>query len=462
MIQTAMIQAVQNIKILFPHVFSILKIVGTTHSVSFETFNGFTYFIGLFITFFAGVFIILYLLLFSIFFIYIILYYLISKIDWIKNNTNKEFDLIENKIFIFYIIKYLFIIIFMAFLGLILKNIIPIELIYFGYYIFNSFHITLLWLGCMVFFYLYIYFVVIKKFSGVNYNIKNYVLLFIYRFLVFFILRAILYIVCPEEYTTLLSQGLISIFLFPNIILNILNKIWDIFDYIILVSPGITVAQAEGLSFQDYLDDKYTKDNPQRNPANYPRLMDIRGMPRLDRATNFTIEELFYRPSPNINIFLEEYTFFFARMARERHYLYPCELREVNFMCIDSNSPTVSMPVFIKFFGEPIYPLPHNFVAIQYMNGRREIFIYVGQRDVLNYIISEKVYTIKSSGSGNRENYTPLDLWHLNKKIYVDNLNGNGVLIGNSRGRIYDRDNRVAIYQEAFLREKYNLKCITD
>jgi len=307
-----MIQTWIKIKILFPRIFYILKIVGTTHSVSNETFNGFTYFIGILTTFFAGVFIILYLLLFSIFFIYIILYYLISKIDWIKNNTNKEFDLIENKKFIFYIINYLFFIIFMAFLGLILKNIIPIELIYFGYYIFNSFHMTLLWLGCMLFFYLYIYFVVIKKFSIVNCNIKNYVLLIIYRFLVFFILRAILYILCPEEYTIWLSQGLISIFLFPNIILNILNKISDIFEYIILLSPGITVVHAEGLSFQDYLDDKYTKDNPQRDPANYPRLVDIPRMPPLDRATNFTIEELFYRPSPNINFFLEEYTFFFC------------------------------------------------------------------------------------------------------------------------------------------------------
>jgi len=131
-------------------------------------------------------------------------------------------------------------------------------------------------------------------------------------------------------------------------------------------------------------------------------------------------------------------------------------------MCIGGNSPTVSMPVFIKFFGEPIYPLPPNYVAIQYINGRREIFIYVGQRDVLNYIISEKVYTIRWSGSNNRVNYTPSNLWHLNKKIYVNNLNGNSVLIGNSRGRIYDRDNKVAIYQEAFLREKYNLKCFTD
>jgi len=164
----------------------------------------------------------------------------------------------------------------------------------------------------MLFFYLYIYFVVIKKFSIVNCNIKNYVLLIIYRFLVFFILRAILYILCPEEYTIWLSQGLISIFLFPNIILNILNKISDIFEYIILLSPGITVVHAEGLSFQDYLDDKYTKDNPQRDPANYPRLVDIPRMPPLDRATNFTIEELFYRPSPNINFFLEEYTFFFC------------------------------------------------------------------------------------------------------------------------------------------------------
>jgi len=82
-------------------------------------------------------------------------------------------------------------------------------------------------------------------------------------------------------------------------------------------------------------------------------------------------------------------------MSQERYHLYPCELREVNFMCIGGNSPTVSMPVFIKFFGEPIYPLPPNYVAIQYINGRREIFIYVGQRDVLNYIISEKVYTIR-------------------------------------------------------------------
>ena len=178
-------QATKIDRILYPRVFSILKIVGTTHSVSNETFYGFTYFIGLFTTIFVGVFIVIYLLLFSIFFIYIVLYYLISKIDWIKNKTNKEFDLIENKKFIFYIIKYLFIIIFMAFLGLILNNIIPMELIYFGYYIFKSFHMTLYWLSSMLLFYSYIYFFVLKKFSGINWNIKIYVLLFIYRFLVF-------------------------------------------------------------------------------------------------------------------------------------------------------------------------------------------------------------------------------------------------------------------------------------
>ena len=87
-----MLQAATIYRILYPRIFSILKIVGTTHSVSNETFYGFTYFIGFFTTLFAGVFIVIYLLLFSIFFIYIILYYLISKIDWIKNKTNKEFD----------------------------------------------------------------------------------------------------------------------------------------------------------------------------------------------------------------------------------------------------------------------------------------------------------------------------------------------------------------------------------
>lgn len=457
-----MLQAATIYRILYPRIFSILKIVGTTHSVSNETFYGFTYFIGFFTTLFAGVFIVIYLLLFSIFFIYIILYYLISKIDWIKNKTNKEFDLIENKKFIFYIIKYLFIIIFMAFLGLILNNIISMELIYFGYYIFKSFHMTLCWLSSMLLFYSYIYFFVLKKFSGINWNIKIYVLLFIYRFLVFFILRVILYIICPEEYSIYLSQGLISIFLFPNIILNILNRISDIFDYIILMSPGITVVHADGLNFKEYLDDKYTKDNPQSDPTNYPRLMDIPRMPPLDRATNFAIEELFYRPPAHENIFLEEYTFFFARMARERHYLYPCELREVNYMCIDVNSPMVSMPVFIKFYGIPTYPLPENYVTIEYIDKDKEIFIYVGQRDVINYIVSERVYTIKASGSGNRENFSPLVLWHLNKKIYVDNPNGEGVLIGNSRGRIYDIKDRVAIYQEAFLRQKYNLRRMTD
>jgi hypothetical protein len=30
--------------------------------------------------------------------------------------------------------------------------------------------------------------------------------------------------------------------------------------------PGITVAHAEGLNFKEYLDDKYTKDNPQSDP----------------------------------------------------------------------------------------------------------------------------------------------------------------------------------------------------
>ncbi len=165
----------------------------------------------------------------------------------------------------------------MALLSLIVNKLIPNELIDLNYII-NNFYMTINWLSFMLFFYLYIYFFILKNFLSGSSNIKIYLLLFIYRFLVFFILRVILYILCPEEYTIFLSQGLISIFLFPNFILIILNKISEISFSIIELSPGISKVEAEG-KFEDYLNSKYKSDNPQRDPANYPRIIDISRLP---------------------------------------------------------------------------------------------------------------------------------------------------------------------------------------
>jgi hypothetical protein len=47
------------------------------------------------------------------------------------------------------------------------------------------------------------------------------------------------------------------------------------------------------------------------------------------------------------------------------------------------------------------------------------------------------------------------------KKIYVNNLNDQGVLIGNSRGRIFNKENAIALFQHALLKNKYN-KDMTD
>ncbi len=49
------------------------------------------------------------------------------------------------------------------------------------------------------------------------------------------------------------------------------------------------------------------------------------------------------------------------------------------------------------------------------------------------------------NASGNREDYSPL--WHEYNKIYVDNLKG--VLIGNSRARVFSEENVIALFQHA-------------
>lgn len=80
-----------------PQIFLILRVAITVFNVTSETFNVFYYFLGILILLWLGVFIVIFLLYFLIILVYNILYYLISKIDWINNKKNKEFALIEKK-----------------------------------------------------------------------------------------------------------------------------------------------------------------------------------------------------------------------------------------------------------------------------------------------------------------------------------------------------------------------------
>lgn len=267
---------------------------------------------------------------------------------------------------------------------------------------------------------------------------------------------------CPEEYTIYLSQGLISIFLFPDFILNILNKILDSFNFLIYLSPIVNEAQAEGSNLKEYLEEKYPEGDPKRNPKNYPRIIDWEGMPLIPHNTLFAIENTFYRPPANPDPLLEEYTFVIARRAHYEPRMYTMKLREVWFMCSGGNEPWVNMPVFTKVNGLATFPIAVNQTAVTYQNGYTQVYNFKGFKEVINYNVSEAIYTIKASGTGIRENYRPLYLWHLNKKMYVNGINGQGFLIGNSRGRIFDNEYLIARFQEKFLENKYNVKRMTD
>ncbi len=134
-------------------------------------------------------------------------------------------------------------------------------------------------------------------------------------------------------------------------------------------------------------------------------------------------------------------------------------MREVSFMCSGLDSPVVSMPVFMKILGTVPYPMPDNYVSIPFKDGRIVTYKYMGHKNVINYFISDRVYTIKPLGTC--EEYSPLKLWDLKKKIYVSNLRGEGVLIGNSRGRIFNEDNAIALFEHANLKNKDKVQNLT-
>jgi hypothetical protein len=61
-------------------------------------------------------------------------------------------------------------------------------------------------------------------------------------------------------------------------------------------------------------------------------------------------------------------------------------------MCDGLDSNLVSMPVFMKYIGLVTYPLPDNSISINFEYGRIETYIYIGDKDAINYIITHGLY----------------------------------------------------------------------
>jgi hypothetical protein len=263
-----------------------------------------------------------------------------------------------------------------------------------------------------------------------------------------------LLVICPEEYSIFLTQGLLSI-IFPDILSNIIYQIMKLYEFTLnTFSLEGSVVYAD--TFENNLASKYGQDDPRRNIYNYRGLncIYVPGSINLSRDSQFLVELLFYQAP-----FGSDYRFVLANgLYNGRVRLHLLNISQLHYVCTGTTLANVRSPAFYKYDVGHQEILPDNHSYVEYIQRPldsthyRDYLIPAGEITIPNYQVTNNIYFESNSY---RIPYNPSAMDHSNKFLYL--LENNTVIpLGNSGEYRLNPDYILKEIYANQLREKYN------